>query len=174
MTHLFSSLLYKFQHISLSIKLNNSVLLCKNVSFFFKKKNTFLARGISSMLLIVWLAKPTLEDSSPSCPFVTRLRRVFIYSTDAKARSETENRLHTTIPHWRNSRSFESKCRNSTSFQTLDGKAAGSGRSDIRASLSLLHASRCLQPLILTADANSLKNVPTKHLHLNKWKKVIF
>lgn len=31
----------------------------------------------------------------------------------------------------------------------------------------------CFQPLILTVDANSLKNVPTKHLHLNKWKKVI-
>lgn len=38
MTHLFSSLLYKFQHIGLSIKLHNSVLLCKNVSFFKKKK----------------------------------------------------------------------------------------------------------------------------------------
>lgn len=151
MTHLFSSLLYKFQHINLSIKLHNSILLCKNVSFF-EKKNTFL---------------PTLEDSTPSCPFLTCLQRVFIYSTDAKARSDT-------VPHWRNSCSFESKCGNNKTFQTLDGKAAGLGRSDIRASLSLLHASRCLQPLILTADANSLKNVPTKHLHLNKWKKVIF
>lgn len=38
MTHLFSSLLYKFQHINLSIKLHNSVLLCKNVSFLKKKE----------------------------------------------------------------------------------------------------------------------------------------
>lgn len=33
----------------------------------------------------------------------------------------------------------------------------------------------CSQTLILTVDANSQKkNIPTKHLHLNKWVKVIF
>lgn len=48
------------------------------------------------------LTTPILEDSTPSCAIHTHLPEVFIYPWGARAQNGTENRLHPTMPHWKN------------------------------------------------------------------------
>lgn len=106
-----------------------------------------------------------LKNTTTCCAIQTHLAEIFIYPWGPRAQRGTETRLHPTMPHCKNPAATNQNMGTTSAFL----KSAGhwEQRSGIR------HP-EAFNPLSLTADANSLENVPTKHLHLNKWKRVIF